>query len=80
MYHTSAASYQIAKYLAKLLSPVAQFNNTISSAKDHMTEIKNENVPENYEMVSFDVKSLFTLVPLEHNIGIIISEFMKNIK
>ena len=37
-----------------------------------MIKIKNEKISENYEMVSFDVKSLFTSVPLEHTIDIII--------
>ena len=66
------ASYQLAKYLAKLLFPLAQCNYTINSTKDLMIKIKNEKIPENYEMVSFDVKSLFTSVPLEHTIDIII--------
>ena len=66
------ASYQQAKYLAKLLSPLAQSNFTINSTKDLMIKIKNEKIPENYEMVSFDVKSLFTSVPLEHTIDITI--------
>ena len=37
-----------------------------------MIKIKNEKIPENYETVSFDLKSLFTSVPLEHTIDIII--------
>ena len=37
-----------------------------------MVKIKNEKIPENYEMVSFDVKSLSTSVPLEHTIDLII--------
>ena len=37
-----------------------------------MIKIKNEKISENYEMVSFDVKSVFTLVPLEHTIDIIL--------
>ena len=37
-----------------------------------MIKIKNEKNPENYEMFSFDVKSLFTSVPLEHTIDVII--------
>ena len=45
------ASYQQAKYLAKLLSPLAQSNFTINSTKDLMIKIKNENIPENYEIV-----------------------------
>ena len=67
------ASYQQAKYLAKLLSPLAQSNFTINSTKDLMIKIKNENIPENYEIVSFDLTyPFFTSVPLEHTIEIII--------
>ena len=66
------ASYQLAKYLAKLLSPLAQSNYTINSTKDLMIKIKHEKIPENYEMVSFDVKSFFTSVPLQHTIDVII--------
>ena len=66
------ASYRLAKYLTKLLSPLAQSNYTIYSTKDLIIKIKNEKIPEIYEMVSFDVKSLFTSVPLEHTIDIII--------
>ena len=51
------ASYQLAKYLAKHLSPLAQLNYTISSRKDLMIKMKNEKIPEIYEIVSFDVKS-----------------------
>ena len=39
-----------------------------------MIKIKNEKITENYEMVSFDVKSLFAWVPLEHTIDIIIEQ------
>ena len=66
------ANYQLVQYLAKLLSPLAQSNYTINSTKDLMIKIKNEKTPENYEMVSFDITSLFTSVPLEHIIDIII--------
>ena len=37
-----------------------------------MIKIKNEKILENYEKLSFDVKSPFTSVPLEHIIDIII--------
>ena len=66
------AFYQLAKYLAKLLFQLAQFKYTINSTKDLVIKIKNDKIPENYKMVPFDLKSLFTLVPLEHTIGIII--------
>ena len=54
-----SASYQLAKYLAKLLSSLGQSNYTINGTKYLMIKIKNEKIPENYKMVSFDVKSFF---------------------
>ena len=37
-----------------------------------MTTIKNLQVPSGFHMVSFDVKSLFTNVPLEYTIGLVL--------
>ena len=37
-----------------------------------MTTIKNVQVPSGYHMVSFDVKLLFTNVPLEYTIGLVL--------
>ena len=39
-----------------------------------MIKTKNEEIPEKYEMVPFDVKSLFTSLPLEHTTDIIIKK------
>ena len=36
-----------------------------------MSKIKNEKVPDGYQMVLFDVKSLFTNVPLERTIQVV---------
>ena len=77
-------SCQLAKYLARLLSPLAQSNYPINSTKDLMIKMKNEKIPENYKIVSFDVKSLFTLVPLEHTIDILLknmkSQYLRKMK
>ena len=54
-----SASYQLAKYLAKLISTLGQSNYTINSAKDLMIKIKTERIPEKHEMVSFNLKFLF---------------------
>ena len=37
-----------------------------------MTTIKNFQVPSGYHMVSFDVKSIFTNVPLEYTIELVL--------
>ena len=39
-----------------------------------MTTIKNVQVPSGYHMVSFDVKSLFTNVPLKYTIGLVLEQ------
>ena len=36
--------------------------------KDFMNKIKTEKIPTGYHMVSFDIKSLFTTVPLDRTI------------
>ena len=48
--------------------------------KDPIVKIKNENVPQNCNMVSFDVKFLFTSVPLEYTIDIIIKQIFEDYK
>ena len=68
------ASYQLAKYLDQLLSPLTRSRYTVNSTKDLVVRIKNEKVPQNCNMVSFDVKSLFTSVPIEYTIDIIIKQ------
>ena len=72
------ASYQLAKYLAQLLSPLTRSRYTVNSTKDLTVKIKNEKVLQNCNMVSFDVKSLFTSVPLEYTIDIIIKRIFED--
>ena len=64
------ATYDLAKYLAKLLSPLSQSKYTIKNTKQFREQIRMKQVPDSYKMVSFDVKSLFTNLPLEKTIEI----------
>ena len=64
------ATYNLSKYLAKLLSPLSQSEYTIKNTKQFIEQIRIKQVPDGYKMVSFDVKSLFTNVPLEKTIEI----------
>ena len=68
--NTGTASYHLAKYLAKVLSPLPSSEYTIRSTIDIMNKVKNERIPQGFNMVSFDVKSLFTSVPLKKTIDI----------
>ena len=61
------ATYNLARHLTKLLSPLSKSKYTIDSTKHFMEKIKQETVPGGYKMVSFDVKLLLTNVPLEKN-------------
>ena len=70
----NTATYHLAKYLAKLLS-TSEY--TVSSSKEFMAAAKNVQMPSDYHMVSFDVKSLFTNFPLEYTIGLVLERIYK---
>ena len=70
--NTNAAIYQLAKHLSKVLSPLRESEHNIKSTKDFIRQTKKEHTPAGYEMVSFAVKSLFTDVPLDQTIDIIL--------
>ena len=61
----ATATYETAKYLAKLLLPLSKSNYTINRTKQFVNHIRKQKVQDGYQMVSFDVTSLFTNVPLD---------------
>ena len=66
--------YNPAKFLSKSLSPLRQSDHNIRSTKRFIQNIKQDNIPTGYKMVSFDLKSLFTNLPLDPTINIILKE------
>ena len=58
------ASYQLTKYLDKLLWPLNTSECTVESTNEIITHIKEENIPNNFKLWSSDGASLFTNVPL----------------
>ena len=66
------ATYDLAKYLAQLLKPLSESRFTIKNSKTFTKMLKKMRIPPGYKMVSFDVVSLFTNVPLDETIDIII--------
>ena len=68
--NTGTATYNLAKYLATLLSPLSQSEYTIKITKQFIEQIRMKQVLDGYKMVSFDVKLLLTNVPLEKPIEI----------
>ena len=68
----NTSTYNLANLLSKLLSPLHQSGHDIESTKDFIQNKKRENVPTGYKIVYSDVKSLFTTVPLDRTINIIL--------
>ena len=66
--------YQLASYLAKILSPLSCSQCTVESSNKFVNVIKQQVIPSSYKLVSFDVKFLFTNVPLDRTIDIILKK------
>ena len=60
------------KYLATVLSPLTSSECNIKSSYKFVKSIQNTKIPNGYKMISFDVKNLFTNVPLDTTIKIIL--------
>ena len=53
------------------MSLLSHSDYTVDSTKHFTGQIKYDKIPEGYQMMSFDVKSLFTSIPLNKTIKII---------
>ena len=63
-------TYQLSKYLTTILQPLTdKSRRKVQSTKDFIDAIKTTQIPsvmpDDYKLVSFDVKSLFTSIPLQ---------------
>ena len=67
-------TYQISKYLANVLNPLTKSEHNIESTKDFITKLKDAKIETDHQMVSLDVVSLFTSVPLDYTINIILEK------
>ncbi|KAL9970673.1 hypothetical protein ACROYT_G023083 [Oculina patagonica] len=68
---TGTYNYALAKWLDEKLKPLSVNRYTISDTFAFAEEIQNRKVDENDVLVSYDVTSLFTNVPLQETIEII---------
>lgn len=65
-------TYELAKYVAKILKPlVGNTDSFIKDSNDFVKLIKNERVDKDDILVSFDVVSLFTKIPLDEFVHVI---------
>ena len=59
-------TYQLSKYLTTVLKPLTdESQHKLQSTENFIDAIKTVQVPDDYKLVSFDVKSLFTSIPLQ---------------
>ena len=68
------ATYETAKFLNSLLAPLGKLDRSILNTETFVHQVKGQRIPEGYKIVSFDVKSLFTNVPLNETIDIILTK------
>ena len=63
------------------MTPLEENQYSIKSNKDFMNKTKkNEKVPNGYQIVSFDVKSLFTNIPLDQITPFVFLKKLKNMR
>ena len=59
-------TYQLSKYLMTILQPLTdKSRRKLQSTENFIDAIKTVQIPDHYKLVSFDVKSLFTSIPLQ---------------
>ena len=74
IYIIGTAIYEIAKYLTKLLTPLTKSEYNILNIKDIIRRLREETILTGYKMISFELKSLFTSVPLDKTIDFILKK------
>ncbi|PFX21594.1 G-protein coupled receptor GRL101 [Stylophora pistillata] len=59
-------TYQLSKYLTTILQTLTdKSRHKLQSTEDFINATKTVQIPDDYKLVSFDVKSLFTSIPLQ---------------
>ena len=66
--------------MAQLLKLLSECPQTVKNTKEFIKKIRKQKIPKDYTMVSFDVVSLFTNVPLEDRIKIILRTLYENLR
>lgn len=62
IFKIGTASYQLAKYLAKLLSPLSTSEYTVTNTIEFTNNLKTMKIPKDQNFISFDIKPIFTFL------------------
>ena len=60
-----SSTYQLSKQLTNILNPLTVKSQHKLQSKDNVDAIKTVQIPDDHKLVTFDVKSLFTSIPLQ---------------
>lgn len=80
IFNITTTTYETAKYLNNLLTPLTQLEYNILNRQDLMRGLIEEPILAGYKMISFNVKSLFTDLPLYENINLFLGKVYNKIK
>ena len=69
----NCASYNLSKFLVKILNPIAQNEFTLQNSSVFKNEITNLPNSDKYFMASFDITDLYTNIPLHETVDICMS-------
>ena len=73
--------YLLSKHLSEILSPLIGHTDTyIKNSSHFVTRLEDINMEQTDMMISFDVKSLFTMIPIKDSITIIRDRLTADIK
>ena len=75
--HTGTASYHIAKYLAKMLSPLSRWECTANNSLEFVNYMKTKSIPLDEKLILFNVKLLFMNVLFDFTTDLILSRKKK---
>ena len=78
IFNIGTVSHQPSKHLSKLLYPLCKLEYTVANNIESINNIKSEKVPTGHSFLSFDVKSLFTNILLDHTSNIILGIIYDN--
>lgn len=78
MSNVNTATYRLACYLSKMLSPLTLSKNTLESITNFVNIEKQQTISSTYKLVLFDIKSSFTDLLLDTEMDIILKRIYDN--
>ena len=66
----NTATYKLAKFLVPILSKFTSNDYTVKNSYELTESLSKCRIPDSYYMCSYDVKSLFTNIPIDETVDI----------